>query len=124
MKSWKANEYATAKLLGGKRRRQRLYKKQGADVNLDVADIEVKTRKVLPKWLVAALSKISSPVKLSLIFWIKDGEPIDQGLAVMSVHQARMLLDLYRSSLTSEKSASTQTVKQQLPLSHSLVWMK
>lgn len=111
MQNWKANEYATAKLLRGKRRPQRRYRKQGADVNLDVAEVEVKTRKVLPKWLVRALAKVQHPSKLSLIFWIQDGLPINEGMAVMSVSQARMLMDLYRSSLSSGTSSSTLTVK-------------
>jgi len=99
MKSWKSNEYATAALLGGKRRRMRKYKKQGPDVNLDVANVEVKTRAVVPKWLCEALAKCSaaSQNKLSMIFWIQDGQPINESLAVMSVAQAKMLIDLYRS---------------------------
>jgi len=105
MKNWKSNEYATAALLGGKRRRQRKYKKQGPDVNLDVANVEVKTRAVVPKWLREALAKCSeasqsqSQDKLSIIFWIQDGQPINEGLAVMSVAQARILIDAYRSML-------------------------
>ena len=111
MKSWKALEYKVADYFGGKRRKQYKYYVQGPDVNQPVADIEVKLRGQLPKWIQQYLSKCRnfSKSKLAIVLLYektKEGKEPNaaDGIALIGASDLKLLLEAF--SENSQKSTS------------------
>lgn len=97
-RSWKSAEYDTAKLFRGKRSPMRRFHAQGADVKLDVAHVEVKSRAMLPSWLTRPLLKcqLNSRKKIAMVLWKVLDSPIQEAVVVMSVTDAKNLIECYR----------------------------
>ena len=108
MHSWKVNEYEVAKYFNGKRRPQHKYKQQGNDVWNEVAEIEVKTRKSLPKWMIAAYLKARSRSPLGripvIVLMLPDQSPED-ALVLVSGKDLRTLMAVVTPELVSELSS-------------------
>ena len=94
MKRWKAREYSAASYFGGRRRRQKKYHKQGPDVKTKNAEIEIKTRIRLPKWLIEPLEKTAkwNSQKLPVVIWYQKNMRVEDGVAVLPAKFLRQLL--------------------------------